>query len=155
MLQRHFEALGLCETRLNSDGVSDHGRNYTIVCASDPERKGRNGVALIFNSLKMKLSRHMCQSDRDMVAWLSSHINSETFKIVVCYSLTNPDDEKGEKRNDCFYADLFRVINDSNPSRKVRSHTLIVGDLNARISEEQLIEMRPLAGAWSADQETN
>ena len=67
-----------------------------IMCASDPERKGRNGVALIFNSLKLKLIRHRCQSDRVMVAWLSGRINSETFKIVVCYSPTNPDDEKGE-----------------------------------------------------------
>ena len=40
MLERLFDALGLCETRLNSDGVSDLGRNYNIVCASDPERKG-------------------------------------------------------------------------------------------------------------------
>ena len=43
--------------------------------------------------------------------------------------------------------------------RKVKSglvaSTLIFGDLNARISKEQLTEMRPLAGAWSADQETN
>ena len=90
-----------------------------------------------------------------MVAWLSCRINSETFKIVVCYGPTNPDDEKGEKWVDCFYADLFRVIKDSIPSRKVGSHTLIFGDLNARISKEQLTEMRPLAGAWSADQETN
>ena len=73
------------------------------MCASDPERKGRNGVALIFNSLKLKLTRHRCQSDRVMVAWLSSRIISETFKLVVCYSPTNPDDEKGEKRVDCFY----------------------------------------------------
>ena len=90
-----------------------------------------------------------------MVAWLSSRINSETFKTVVCYSSTHPDDEKGEKRVDCFYADLFRVMKDGIPSHKVGSHTLIFGDLNARISKEQLNEMRPLAGAWSADQETN
>ena len=155
MLERHFDALGLFETRLNSDGVSDLGRNYTIVCASDPERKAWNGVALIFNSLKMKLTRHRCQSDRVMVAWLSSRISSETFKIVVCYSPTNPDDEKGEKRVDCFYADLFRVMKDGMPSRKLGSHTLIFGVLNARISKEQLTEMRPLDGAWSSDQETN
>ena len=150
ILERHFDALGLCETRLNSQGVSDLGRNYTIMCASDPERKERSGVALFFNSLKMKLTRHRCQSDRVMVAWLRSRINGETFKIVVCYSPTNPDDEKGQKRVDCFYADLFRVMKDGIPSRKVESHTLIFGDLNARISEEQLTKLRPLAGAWSA-----
>ena len=96
MLERHFDALELCDTgtRLNSDGVSDLGSKYFIVCASDPEIKDRNGVTLIFNSLKMKLTRHRCQSDRVMVAWLRSRINSETFKIVVCYSPTNPDDEK-------------------------------------------------------------
>ena len=116
--------------------VSDLGRNYTIVCASDPERKGRNGVALIFNSLKMKVTRHRCQNYRVMVACLSSRVNSETFKMVVCYSPTNPDDEKGEKRVDCFYADLFRVMKDGIPSRKVGSHTLMIGDLNARISME-------------------
>ena len=142
MLERHFDAHGLCETRLNSDGVSDLGRNYPIVCASDPERKDRNGVALIFNSLKMKLTRHGCRSDRVMVAWLSSRINGETFKIVVCYSPTNPDDEIGEKRVDCFYADLFRVMKNGIPSRKVGSHTLILGDLNARIRKEQLTDMR-------------
>ena len=155
MLERHFDALGLCETRLNSEGVSDLGRNYTIVCGNDPERKGRNVIALIFISLKMKLTRHRCLCHRVMVAWLSSRINSETFKKVVCYSLANPDDEKGEKRVDCFYADLFRVMIEGIPSRKVGSHTLIFGDLNARISREQLTEMRPLAGAWSADQQTN
>ena len=112
-------------------------------------------VALIFISLKMKLTRHRCQCDRVMVAWLRSRINSETFKKVVCYSLANPDDEKGEKRVDCFYADFFRVMIEGIPSRKVGSHTLIFGDLNARISREQLTEMRPLAGAWSADQQTN
>ena len=97
ILERHFDALGLWETRLNSDEVSDLGRNYAIVCASDPQRKGRNGIALIFNSLKMKLASFRCQSDRVMVAWLRSRIKSESFKIVVCYSTTNPDDERGEK----------------------------------------------------------
>ena len=155
MLERHFDALGLCETRLNSERVSALGRNYTIVCASDPKRNGRNVVALIFISLKMKLTRRRLQSDRVMVAWLSSRINSETFKIVVCYILTNPDDEKGEERVDCFYADLFRVMKDGIPSHKVGSHTLIFVDLNARISREQLTEMRQLAGAWSADHQTN
>ena len=76
------------------------------------------------------------------------------FKIVICYSPLNLI-EKGEKRVDCFYADLFRVMKDGISSHKVGSHTLILGDLNARISKEQLTKMRALAGAWSADQETN
>ena len=46
-------------------------------------------------------------------------------------------------------------MKDGIPSRKVGSHILIFTDLNARISKEQLTEMRPLAGAWSAYQETN
>ena len=41
---------------------------------------------------------------------VKSSIKSELFKIVVCYSTTNPDDEKGKKRVDCFYADTFRVM---------------------------------------------
>ena len=46
-------------------------------------------------------------------------------------------------------------MKDGIPSRKVGSHILIFSDLNARISKEQLTELRPQAGAWSADQETN
>ena len=46
-------------------------------------------------------------------------------------------------------------MKDGIPSRKVGSHTLMFGDLNARISKEQLTKMRPLPGAWSAEQETN
>ena len=63
------------------------------MCSSDPERKGRDGVALIFNPLKMIVTRRRCQSDQVMVAWLKSSINSETFKKSFV-SPTNPDDEK-------------------------------------------------------------
>ena len=53
MLEERFDVLELCETRMNSDGLSDLSRNYTILCSNDPERKGRNEIALIFNYLKM------------------------------------------------------------------------------------------------------
>ena len=39
------------------------------------------------------------------------------------------------------------------PSCKVGS--LIFGDLNARISKEQLTKLRPIAGSWSAVQKTD
>ena len=53
MLEERFDVLELCETRLNSDGLSDLSRNYTILFSNDPERKDRNEIALIFNYLKL------------------------------------------------------------------------------------------------------
>ena len=71
-------------------------RDYSIVCSSGPKRKSRNEVALIFNLLTMKLARQRFQTYRVLLAWLESSKNSETIKIVVSYSPTNPNDEKVE-----------------------------------------------------------
>ena len=76
-------------------------------------------------------------------------------KIIIFYSPTIPDDEKGEKWVDCFYTDLFKVLKEDIPSRKVGTHTLTLGDLNARTRKEQLTELRSLASFRAAEQETN
>ena len=84
---------------------------------------------------------------RVMVALLKSRINSGSLKVIIYYSPINPDDEQGEKRVVCFYTDLFRVLKEDIPSRKVGSRTRTLGGSNARISKEQLTAFRPLAGS--------
>ena len=52
-------------------------------------------------------------------------------------------------------SNFFRVTKDGINCHKFEFHTLILGDLNVRISKGQLTELRPLAGARPVDQETN
>ena len=94
MLERSFDVLEFCETQLNSDEVSGHGRNHAIVCLSNHGRKDRNGLAPIFILRKMKPTRRKRPSDQDMVLWLKSCFSSETFKQVICHSHKKSDYEK-------------------------------------------------------------
>ena len=128
-VKRKMDVLALCETKMKGKGEAEFGE-ITGRIAGVESGRAREGVALLLSERMMsKVVAWKEVSSRLM--WVRVRMGRECWAFVSAYG---PGSEKTEEEREGFWSELTDCVDSLGKS----SYVVVLGDLNARVGDEEI-----------------
>ena len=131
-VKRKLDVLALCETKMKGKGEREFGPVVGRVSGVDGGR-GREGVGILLSEEMKKNVREWCEVSSRMM-WVRVQLGIEKWVFVSVYG---PGSEKSEEERQLFWEGLNECVESFGENVKV----VVLGDLNARVGNEQVDEV--------------
>ena len=128
-VKRKMDVLALSETKMKGKGEAEFGEVKGRISGIERGR-AREGVALLLSE-RMKRRVVAWKEVSSRVMWVKVRIGRECWVFISAYG---PGSEKNEEEREEFWSGL----NDCIESLGKSSYVVVLGDLNARVGDEEI-----------------
>ena len=128
-VERKMDVLGLCETKMKGKGEAEFGEVKGRISGVERGR-AREGVALLLSE-RMRRRVVAWKEVSSRMMWVKIRIGRECWAFVSVYG---PGSERTEEEREGFWSELSDCVE----SLRKSSYVVVLGDLNARVGDEEI-----------------